>query len=183
MRRGRLSHHASALHETSEQQATVRGLDPTQLGERIKQAELGFITHNDPVLQSGNEWPWGIALSGGGIRSATFSLGVLQALAENNLLRCFHYLSTVSGGGYAGAFVQGLIQRKGVERARDILASHVDREDLQKPVLHLREYSNYLSPRKALLSGDTLGMVGTYIRNVVLIQIQVLALAEGGHQV
>jgi Patatin-like phospholipase len=45
----------------------------------------------------------GIALSGGGIRSATFCLGVLQALAKADLLKRFDYLSTVSGGGYIGA--------------------------------------------------------------------------------
>src|SRR5262245_7660408 len=39
----------------------------------------------------------GIALSGGGIRSATFCLGVLQALAKADLLKRFDYLSTVSG--------------------------------------------------------------------------------------
>ena len=42
----------------------------------------------------------GLALSGGGIRSATFSLGVMQALAACGLLEKFDYLSTVSGGGY-----------------------------------------------------------------------------------
>jgi Patatin-like phospholipase len=45
----------------------------------------------------------GLALSGGGIRSATFSLGVLQALARHGVLKHIHYLSTVSGGGYIGA--------------------------------------------------------------------------------
>lgn len=45
----------------------------------------------------------GIALSGGGIRSATFCLGVLQALAKAGLLKRFDYLSTVSGGGYIGS--------------------------------------------------------------------------------
>jgi hypothetical protein len=44
----------------------------------------------------------GLALSGGGIRSATFSLGVLQALARHDLLKHVDYLSTVSGGGYIG---------------------------------------------------------------------------------
>lgn len=44
----------------------------------------------------------GLAISGGGIRSATFALGVLQQLASANLLRRFDYLSTVSGGGYIG---------------------------------------------------------------------------------
>jgi hypothetical protein len=47
----------------------------------------------------------GLALSGGGMRSATFSLGVLIALGKRNLLPQFDYLSTVSGGGYLGSFL------------------------------------------------------------------------------
>jgi hypothetical protein len=47
----------------------------------------------------------GLAVSGGGIRSATFALGVLVALARRNLLHHFDYLSTVSGGGYLGSFL------------------------------------------------------------------------------
>lgn len=47
----------------------------------------------------------GLALSGGGIRSATFCLGVVQALAEADQLKRFDYLSTVSGGGYLGASI------------------------------------------------------------------------------
>src|SRR5712692_4362151 len=45
----------------------------------------------------------GLAFSGGGIRSATFNLGVIQALSKMGLLRTFDYLSTVSGGGYIGS--------------------------------------------------------------------------------
>jgi hypothetical protein len=52
----------------------------------------------------------GLCFSGGGIRSATFNLGILQGLAELNLLRCFDYLSTVSGGGVV----------RGLERALHI---------------------------------------------------------------
>lgn len=59
---------------------------------------------------------WALCLSGGGIRSATFCLGVLQGLARSPmpdrlatpLLKQFDFLSTVSGGGYAGAFFSGL---------------------------------------------------------------------------
>jgi hypothetical protein len=47
----------------------------------------------------------GLALSGGGIRSATFSLGVVQVLAEKGLLEEVDFLSTVSGGGYTGCFM------------------------------------------------------------------------------
>ncbi|MDN3919061.1 patatin-like phospholipase family protein [Roseateles violae] len=70
----------------------------------------------------------GLALSGGGIRSATFALGVLQAIAEtpvatglaadprpggrfrHSLLSRFDYLSTVSGGGFVGGFLCSLFQ-------------------------------------------------------------------------
>ena len=45
---------------------------------------------------------FGIALSGGGTRSASFCIGILKGLEENNLLREAQVLSTVSGGSYAG---------------------------------------------------------------------------------
>src|SRR2546422_9106340 len=72
-------------------------------------------TRYDPVIaQPGSaEEPWlaftnrdrvGLALSGGGIRSAPFNLGLLQALRQRGLLELIDYLSTVSGGGYIGGF-------------------------------------------------------------------------------
>ena len=53
----------------------------------------------------------GIAVSGGGIRSASFSLGAMQKLAHAGLLRDAHYLSTVSGGGYMGASLTWYLSR------------------------------------------------------------------------
>ena len=155
--------------------------------EKVKRAEIDFILGRRIDDEPAQPSLWGLALSGGGIRSATFSLGVLQVLARNGLLGCFHYQSTISGGGYAGAFVQGLISRSGFDRAFEVLQSSIrddpdsrpagDSEaDPYHPILHLREYSNYLSPRKSPLSGDALGMLGTYLRNVLLVQIQLCAL-------
>jgi len=54
------------------------------------------------------EQPVGLAFSGGGIRSAIFSLGIAQALAEKKLFPQIDYLSTVSGGGYTGSFLGSL---------------------------------------------------------------------------
>lgn len=51
----------------------------------------------------------GLALSGGGVRSATFSLGVLQSLSRGGLLSSVDYLSTVSGGGFMGACLCSLL--------------------------------------------------------------------------
>ena len=50
----------------------------------------------------------GLAFSGGGIRSATFNLGVLQALEKCGVLSSIDYLSTVSGGGYLGSCLSSL---------------------------------------------------------------------------
>lgn len=55
------------------------------------------------------EWAAGLALSGGGIRSATFAMGVMVALSKRSLLEQFDYLSTVSGGGYAGSLITQLL--------------------------------------------------------------------------
>ncbi len=58
-------------------------------------AERAHIGHDDGPL-------FGLAISGGGIRSASFALGLLQALHGFGAFEKFHYLSTVSGGGYIG---------------------------------------------------------------------------------
>lgn len=55
---------------------------------------------------------FGLALSGGGIRSATFNLGLIQALAECRILARLDYLSTVSGGGYIGSWFSALLHRR-----------------------------------------------------------------------
>jgi hypothetical protein len=53
----------------------------------------------------------GLAFSGGGIRSATFNLGILQGLGKYRKLHIFDYLSTVSGGGYIGSWLEAWILR------------------------------------------------------------------------
>ncbi|MEP7039500.1 MAG: patatin-like phospholipase family protein, partial [Acidobacteriota bacterium] len=53
-----------------------------------------------------------LCFSGGGIRSATFGLGIVQALAKHRLLDKFDYLSTVSGGGYLGSWLSAWIRRE-----------------------------------------------------------------------
>ncbi len=56
---------------------------------------------------------FGLALSGGGIRSATFALGLLQGMADRNLLPYIDILSTVSGGGYIGSWLISWAKRRG----------------------------------------------------------------------
>ena len=113
-----------------------------------------------------------LCLSGGGIRSATFALGVLQGLAHHNLLNNFHYLSTVSGGGYIGSWLSGWIShhRNGIQGvSQELQQTGVSKLDPEPPAIHhLRAYSNYLTPQLGLFSGDTWALVGTYARNVTM---------------
>ena len=86
----------------------------------------------------------GLALSGGGIRSATFNLGVLQAMHRCGFLRRVDYLSTVSGGGYIGASLTWLMSRSSE------FPFGTRRSDYNKTggelIAWLREHANYLTP-------------------------------------
>jgi hypothetical protein len=144
-----------------------------------------------------------LCISGGGIRSATFALGIIQGLASAGVLSKFDFLSTVSGGGYIGSWLSSWTRRHrdgiaGVEddlqRAdtavarrwpypsstkgnvvyptaaettpRELPKAKIDPEP--RPVRHLREYSNYMSPRLGLLSADSWTVATIYIRNLLL---------------
>lgn len=114
----------------------------------------------------------GLAFSGGGIRSATFNLGILQALAELKLLKQFDYLSTVSGGGYIGSWLAAWISReKSIDAVQTKLSSRTttgSKNEEHRPVFFLRQYSNYLTPRAGMFSGDTWAAISTYLRNLML---------------
>ncbi|HEX7190870.1 MAG TPA: patatin-like phospholipase family protein, partial [Thermoanaerobaculia bacterium] len=113
-----------------------------------------------------------LSISGGGIRSATFALGIIQELARAKILETFDFLSTVSGGGYIGGWLSSFARRRpgGIKEASQQLAAKTGNpaEPEITPVRHLREYSNYLTPKLGLLSGDTWSMAANYVRNVLL---------------
>jgi hypothetical protein len=127
---------------------------------------------DDPLKQADKMGLVGLAFSGGGIRSATFNLGVLQGLARLKLLDRFDYLSTVSGGGYIGSWLAAWIYRAGgVKTVEEKLNPQEAKEPCKKEAheIHfLRDYSNYLTPRLGLLSADTWAAISTYLRNVIL---------------
>ena len=108
----------------------------------------------------------GLAFSGGGIRSATFNLGVLEALKELDLLQKIDYLSTVSGGGYIGAWLTANCNRNKGWREKGA--------NWSDSIRYLRRYSNYLSPEVGFFSADTWSMVMVWIRNTLLVQVTVI---------
>ena len=107
-----------------------------------------------------------LCLSGGGIRSASFCLGILQALAKRKLLSRFDYLSTVSGGGYIGSWLSAWRSRpkQNIALVEESLAG--SREPAE--VTSLRDFTSYMTPRRGLMSSDTWASFATLIRNLVL---------------
>lgn len=119
-----------------------------------------------------------LCLSGGGIRSATFALGVVQGLARHGVLPQFRYLSSVSGGGYLGSWLSAWSRHETFPNVVQKLGG--DQSAMpgveSAPLRHLRQYSNYLSPRLGLLSGDSWTLVATFLRNLLLIWLVIVPL-------
>jgi hypothetical protein len=157
--------------------------------EEIERRRTKHYAHEEQIPNPENLI--GLALSGGGIRSATYSLGVLQALHRLKLLRLFDYLSTVSGGGFTGGWWSAWLSRKETDQGVNSLLFPPDEKiEFERPnyfgsapdpstpdssasagkdpIHHLRLFSNYLTPKKGLLSADTWRAVAVISRNLVL---------------
>jgi hypothetical protein len=156
---------------------------------------INFETDGDPYMWARKSKLQGICFSGGGIRSATFNLGVLQGLAKLGLLSHFDYLSTVSGGGYIHEWLAGWIKREeqdhrdraqrdnppapytkgsGFEEVRKKLVPLPSTSEFPihaEPIRWLRRYSNYLTPRKGMFTGDTWVAFAIWLRNTFLNQM------------
>ena len=90
---------------------------------------------------------YGLAFSGGGIRSATFCLGVIEAAANAGLLKRADYLSTVSGGGYTGSCLSSVLNDPTKEtEGRGFPFHHELGVEEPAAYRHLRNGSNYLAP-------------------------------------
>jgi hypothetical protein len=92
----------------------------------------------------------GLAISGGGIRSATFSLGVVQYLARKGIVKQVDFISTVSGGGYLGSFMSSFLNdpgntRVGLDPQQHELPFGKPGDVESKAVRHLRNHSKYMA--------------------------------------
>lgn len=116
-------------------------------GEKVEAEDLG--PDGEPWIRTQPHTLVGLAFSGGGIRSATFNLGVLQALDRLKLLQLFHYHSTVSGGGYIGSWWSAW-RKRFFEQSNDatkMFPKAARGAAEPEEVRHLREFSNFLAPR------------------------------------
>jgi hypothetical protein len=140
------------------------------LRDELAALRSGDTAAGSPACAAHRAMLAGLAFSGGGVRSATFNLGILQALAQAKMLQRFDYLSTVSGGGYIGGWLSRWIAEHpqgaaGVERE---LAEASGSLSEPRQVKFLRQYSNFLTPKVGLFSADTWSLFATYIRNAFL---------------
>ena len=161
----------SAVKKNKPTSVTFTRVFTDELEQIERSREARGVTHAAPAKDS----LIGLAFSGGGIRSATFNLGILQGLAAKGLLSKFDYLSTVSGGGYIGSWLAAIIQRwdppgkfTPVEEALCRKQYKIGEPAEYAPVHWLRNYANYLTPQTGLFSADAGAMVGTWLRNVIL---------------
>lgn len=129
----------------------------------------------------------GAGFSGGGIRSATFCLGVAQVLSRRGLLKQFDYVSTVSGGGYFGSFLSAYLGNPDVgngpgrkEKIESTFKSLFDRgiNDSEPPALrHLRNSSRYLEDGSPARKTAGIGIVAAGVLFNLLILLQIPAWA------
>jgi len=117
----------------------------------------------------------GVTCSGGGIRSASFCLGVLQGLQSKKTLDRMDYLSTVSGGGYIGTTLT-----IGMSSHGEFPFGRLDQESRETPeVRHLRDNSRYLM-QNGLPSVITAIVI--YLRGItmnVLVMLPILLCVAG----
>jgi hypothetical protein len=128
-----------------------------------------------------------LAVSGGGIRSAAFGLGIIQCFADRGvvskldpnqtepLLQQFDYLSTVSGGGYVGSWLSGWLyharQLAGAGQATAVLTGlnrRVGDHHEAEPINNLRRNTHYLAPSFSALSPDVWTDIAAIVRNLLL---------------
>jgi hypothetical protein len=119
----------------------------------------------------------GLALSGGGIRSAAFCLGALQALNSHRVIESIDYLSTVSGGSYVGACMTAAMSKT---KGKFPFGDKGSVQD-SPAVGHLRNYSNYLLPRAHTtvqnISEATVIILRGLVANAAFVLTILLALA------
>ena len=118
--------------------------------KQVKQKELEAIEAKRRKCnpEDGVERPFnlfGIALSGGGIRSATLNLGVIDVLNKCGILPLADYISSVSGGGYIGGYIHAKLRRSG--STKESYKELFTEEDIK----HFSEYGYYLTPGKGFI--------------------------------
>ena len=173
----------SAVDRQVATRALIEAAFPTEL-QRLRDRRLAPVFAHIRALDSA-----ALCLSGGGIRSSSFALGIMQGLAKHNLLGKFDFLSTVSGGGLSGGWLSAWMEREGAVAVHKALRSSAsgERADPQassgsgsgdvgasptlepeaQPLRALRQFSNWLAPG-SMASADGWTVMAILGRNLLL---------------
>ncbi|MCW8878476.1 MAG: patatin-like phospholipase family protein, partial [Kangiellaceae bacterium] len=150
----------------------------TQDFEHVGKKEKEWIKKRREFLGQNPHAPVvGLSLSGGGIRSATFNLGILQALSRKKLLPQVDILSTVSGGGYIGSCFNWIRNHVSPERYREFTDTPIDKSTgngKTETVLDwLRGHGNYLIAGRGFSFWQLIASIiaGTLLNLIVLIPL------------
>jgi len=109
----------------------------------------------------------GLALSGGGVRSSTFHLGVLQAFAAEGIFPAIDYVSAVSGGGFVASWLCKWLSEVSYDKVvRDLTPSMETPEATR--LYRLRQYSSYLTPRTGVFGSDNVLLIISYCLQLLL---------------
>ena len=162
----------------------IRDAELKAICERREALRSGGQSNSDPQQGSISERLVGLALSGGGIRSATFSLGVMQRLAKEECLQHVDYLSTVSGGGYIGGSLTWLLNAPAnCGEFGTIFPYGVDNPRRKRhrmdhpPILnHLRRHGKYLIPGGGITMTSLIAVI---LRGILLNLVVWFPLAVG----
>ena len=109
-----------------------------------------------------------VCLSGGGIRSAAFALGVLQQLARVASARKISL--PVYGFGrrlYRKLAIGVDRSERGYRNIRDRLGRREAPDNEARSIKRIRENSNFLTPKLGALSADTWAALAILIRNLL----------------
>ncbi|WP_196140349.1 hypothetical protein [Aliikangiella sp. G2MR2-5] len=150
----------------------------TKSFEDVQAQEDIWVEKRREVLGQDKEAPLvGLALSGGGIRSATFNLGLLQALSRTKLLRQVDLLSSVSGGGYIASCFNWIRNHVSAAEASDFTDTPVNKDTGnggKETVLDwLRGHGNYLIAGKGFSYWQLIASIiaGTLLNLIVLVPL------------
>lgn len=144
----------------------------------VRQAYPKYVREHypyiDPEAYPHSKRPWyGLALSGGGIRSASFAIGVIQGLHNKQffdkkptVMDRVTYLSTVSGGGYTGSalsWYQKIYNLFPFGNIKTFSGSQYSHEPQDQVLSYIRQHGKYLTPAQLGISS----LIGAILMSIL----------------
>ncbi len=172
-------HHCKTFHEVLEKEVQTPIQERREYWNKAAQAKS---TQQNYPPSDGNDLV-GVALSGGGIRSSMFNLGLLQAFQRSGLMKHVDYLSSVSGGGYTNGYYSTLGHfRHSRTKNSDACAEPTSKKTADSADAATHESVEGLSARDAqfLLDGQYLNRPIEFLTDYLLKTAVILCTAIAG---